>query len=281
MSFHGQVTMVSVLSLVACGGRPGPAAPSGAATFPSGDVQLSYALDLPPVGRGPFPALVFGHGSGRVTKDAALPLSWDLTAAGYAVLRYDKRGVGGSGGTYQGVSVPNSDQVLGLLAQDMAAGVAFLASRPEIDARRIGLIGGSQAGWVMPLAARRGGVRFMVLLSSPTVSVGEEIFYSELAEDSSTSFDDLSAALQTFTGPRGYDPRPHLLSLDVPGLWVLGADDRSIPTRETVAILADLAAGGKPYRWKVYENAGHSLTDARTGALVDFLPDVLRFLAAH
>jgi pimeloyl-ACP methyl ester carboxylesterase len=67
----------------------------------------------------------------------------------------------------------------------------------------------------------------------------------------------------------------------VPGLWVLGADDRSIPTRETVAILADLAAGGKPYQWKVYENAGHSLTDARTGALVDFLPDVLRFLAAH
>jgi hypothetical protein len=37
----------------------------------------------------------------------------------------------------------------------MAAGVAFLRTRPEIDPKRIGLAGVSQAGWIMPIAAQK------------------------------------------------------------------------------------------------------------------------------
>jgi pimeloyl-ACP methyl ester carboxylesterase len=249
------------LSAVACGGGSpsGPAAeptPSGP-TFPSGDVRLSYALDLPP-GPGPFPAIVFGHGSGRTTKDEAMSVKSRMTQAGFAVLRYDKRGVGQSTGTFETPGLLNSDRLLPILADDMAAGVAFLRTRPEIDRNRIGLMGISQAGWIMPLAAARApDVRFMILVVGPTVPVGIEIFYSGLAEGSSTSFEELSARLLEYGGPLGFDPRPTLERLDVPGLWLLGAQDRSIPTRETVAILDELARAGRPYRWVVYPDAGH------------------------
>jgi pimeloyl-ACP methyl ester carboxylesterase len=240
-------------------------------TFPSGSVRLSYALDLPP-GPGPFPAVVFGHGSGRTTKDEAMVVKAGMTQLGFAVLRYDKRGVGASTGTYEGVGIANGERVLGELADDMAAGVAFLRTRPEIDPRRIGLMGISQAGWIMPQAAERSpDVRFMVLVVGPTVPVGIEIYYSQLAEGTATGYDELSARLLEYRGPRGFDPRPHLERLDVPGLWLLGAQDRSIPTRETVAILAELAASGRPYRWVVYPEHGHFIPHER------YLPEVLAF----
>ena len=268
----------AIVLLALAGGCGGPSDPSGPGsapagdTFPSGDVRLSYALDLPP-GPGPFPAIVFGHGSGRTTKDEAMSVKSRLVQAGIAVLRYDKRGVGGSTGIYENVGIANSERALGLLADDMAAGVAFLRTRPEIDPRRIGLMGISQAGWIMPLAAERSAdVRFMILVVGPTVPVGIEIFYSDLAEGTTTGYDVLSARLLEYAGPLGFDPRPHLERLDTPGLWLLGAQDRSIPTRETVAILADLAQGGRPYRWVVYPDDGHFIPPD------DYLPEALAFV---
>jgi pimeloyl-ACP methyl ester carboxylesterase len=253
---------VLLLSAAACGGGA-PSAPGGqlmpsGPTFPStGGVRLSYALDLPP-GPGPHPAIVFGHGSGRTTKDEAMPVKAAMVRAGFAVLRYDKRGVGASTGTFEAPGLLNSDRLLPILADDMVAGVEFLRSRPEIDANRIGLMGISQAGWIMPLAADRSPhVRYMILVVGPTVPVGIEIYYSGLAEGTSTSFEDLSARLLEYQGPRGFDPRPTLERINVPGLWLLGAQDRSIPTRETVAVLEDLSRAGRPYRWIVYPNAGH------------------------
>ena len=259
----GSFVAALVMAVIAggCGDGEGPSTPVASPSptgpsFPSGSVRLSYALDLPP-GTGPFPAIVFGHGSGRQTKDEAMSVKSRMTQAGFAVLRYDKRGVGDSTGTYEGVGIANSERMVGLLADDMAAGVAFLRTRPEIDPNRIGLMGISQAGWIMPLAAERAPVRFMVLVVGPTVSVGIENFYSDLAEATTTSFDELSARLREYRGPFGYDPRPTLERLDVPGLWLLGAQDRSIPTRETVAILDELSGAGRPYRWIVYPDAGH------------------------
>lgn len=259
-----RAAVVLALAAAGCGGTTPSAPESGApgGTFPSGSIRLSYALDLPS-GSGPFPAIVFGHGSGRTTKDEALSVASRMTRAGFAVLRYDKRGVGASGGTFEAPGLLNSDRLLPILADDMAAGVAFLRTRPEIDGNRIGLMGISQAGWIMPLAAERSPhVRYMILVVGPTVPVGVEIYYSSLAEGTSTSFDELSARLVEYQGPRGFDPRPTLARLNVPGYWFLGAQDRSIPTRETVAILSELAASGRPYRWRVHPTAGHFIPPA-------------------
>ena len=88
----------------------------------------------------------------------------------------------------------------------------------------------------------------MVLLVGPTVSVGIEGFYSRIVEDTSAPVEEGYKQLPSFTGFHGFDPRPVLESIDVPGLWLLGGDDRSIPTPATVAILDQLIRVGKALR---------------------------------
>jgi dienelactone hydrolase len=155
------------------------------------------------------------------------------------------------------------------LAGDMAAGVAHLRSLPDIDARRIGLMGPSQAGWIIPLAARTAKPQFMVIIVGPTVTVGEEIYYSRFAEGTTTPLAELSDILKAFKGPHGYDPRPVLEQLATPGLWLLGGADRSIPTPETVAILDALIAQGKPFSKVVFPHADHSMRGANIWPEVD------------
>ncbi len=234
----------------------------------SAGARLSYRLDLPErVTK--VPAVVIGHGSGRVTKDACRFLASGFLERGFATLCYDKRGVGDSTGEFVFVGTRDSERVFDELAGDMAAGVVFLRSHHSIDQSRIGLAGGSQAGWIIPIAAARAKPAFMIMLVGPTVSVGEEIFYSRIVEDSDRPVGDGYKALPSFSGERGFDPRPVLESLDVPGLWLLGEQDRSIPTPKTVAILDLLAAQGKPFTRVVFPGAGHDLSSVPVWTEID------------
>lgn len=229
--------------------------------FSNGNVRLSYRLDVPS-GEGRVPAVVFGHGSGRQTKDTCRFLAGGFLQRGFATLCFDKRGVGESTGDYSGVGPANSVRMIADLGGDMAAGVEHLRTLPDIDGARIGLAGVSQAGWIIPVAASRANPAFMVVLSGPTVSVGEEIFYSNIVEFSSEPLEAAYRQLPTFAGERGFDPRPVLDSLNVPGLWLLGAEDRSIPTPATVAILDQLITSGRPFAHTVFPGFGHNLGGA-------------------
>jgi dienelactone hydrolase len=261
----------------ACG--ESPSAPSAAGTpsgggafFESAGARLNYALDMPR-GNGPFPGVVICHGSGRVTKEDGASYVPPLLARGFAVLRYDKRGVGQSTGTYRGVSAENSVAQIAELAGDLAAGAAFLASRPGIDGRRIGLLGTSQAGWVMVAAAADSDeVRFVVAVTGSVLPVGENIFYEDLR---GLPIEDAYARLPGFQGFPGYDPLPSLTILGVPTLWLLGAEDRLVPTRECVRILDQLRAAGRPVDFVVYPDGQHSLPG------VSFWADVDSFLGRH
>jgi pimeloyl-ACP methyl ester carboxylesterase len=219
---------------------------------------LSYQLDLPQR-TGRVGAVVIGHGSGMTTKEQCRFLAGGFLTRGFATLCYDKRGVGQSTGEYSNVGPANSVTMFDLLGGDMAAGVAFLRARPEIDPARVGLAGNSQAGWIIPVAASRSNPAFMILLVGPTVSVGEEIFYSGIVEFSETPLDQGYKVLPTFSGNRGFDPRPVLDTLNVPGLWLLGGEDRSIPTPATVSILDQLIAAGRPFERVVFPGEGHNL----------------------
>jgi uncharacterized protein len=236
--------------------------------FVNGDVRLSYRLEIP-ARSGKVGAVVFGHGSGRLNKDSCRFLAGGFLARGFATLCYDKRGVGQSTGEYSGVGAENSIRMFDLLGGDMAAGVRFLRSRDEIDAARIGLVGNSQAGWIIPVAATKARPAFMIMLVGPTVSTGEEIFYSRLVEHNTQSLEEGYRQLPSFTGERGFDPRPVLAALDVPGLWLLGGRDRSIPTPATVAILDQLIAAGRPFARVVFAEHGHDLSGASIWAEID------------
>jgi pimeloyl-ACP methyl ester carboxylesterase len=255
--------MLLVAACCACSPVDTPTQASGApgsssGFFQNGDVRLSYRLDLParttPVG-----AVVFGHGSGQQTKESCRFLADGFLSRGFATLCFDKRGVGQSSGTFVFVGARDSIPVFNDLASDMAAGVAFLRTRPEIDPQRIGLAGVSQAGWIVPLAAQRSQPAFMLLLVGPTVSVGLEGFYSRIVEDTSAPVEDGYKQLSSFSGFAGFDPKPVLEGLNVPGLWLLGGADRSIPTPETVRILDQLIGSGRPYEHVVFPGQGHNL----------------------
>ena len=266
-----RAAFAGLIALGACnaGGQATPSPPrvvSG--TIANGDVSLSYVLERPP-GPGPFPAVVLGHGSGETRKEQASFFANQWLSRGYAALRYDKRGVGGSTGTYSTVGVGNSEQMFADLAGDMAAGVALLRSLPDMDAKRIGLMGPSQAGWIIPVAARLARPQFMVIVVGPTVTVGEEIYFSRFAEKTTTPLAELSDVLKTFKGPHGFDPRPVLEELTTPGLWLLGGADRSIPTPDTIAILDALIARGRPFAKVVFPDADHSMRGANLWPEID------------
>ena len=161
--------------------------------------------------------------------------------------------MGESGGTHVDVGPANSDEVFRQLSDDIIAGIELLKRRFDIRADRIGVYGVSQGGWIAPLtAARSSDVSFMVIVSDPTVTVGEEIYYSELSgaregAGADASGDQLSELLAAYDGPRGFDPVVALEAIDVPALWLLGGADRSIPTRGIgEAILAASAPGRRP-----------------------------------
>jgi len=142
--------------------------------------RLAGSLTLPPEG-GPFPALLLITGSGSQNRDEELfghkpfaVLADHLTRDGLAVLRVDDRGVGGSSGDV--ASATSAD-----FATDVAAGVEFLHSRPDIRADRIGLLGHSEGGLIGPLVAvERGDIAFLVLLAGPGIR-GDELLYLQAA----------------------------------------------------------------------------------------------------
>ncbi len=261
------VTLVAAVG-IACGpaAAPTPTSPSSAITqttgfFANGPVRLSYRLDVP-AHSAPVGAVVFGHGSGLQTKDSCriFGVADGFVSRGYATLCFDKRGVGQStGAQFSNVGVQNSAAVFEDLASDIAAGVEFLRSRPEIDRNRIGLAGVSQAGWIVPLAAAKTQPAFMLLIVGPTVSLGAELFYSSIVEVTNAPVEEGYRQLASFTGPHGFDPKPVLESLNVPGLWLFGGEDRSIPTPASVAVLDRLIASGKPYTHVVFPGVGHNL----------------------
>jgi fermentation-respiration switch protein FrsA (DUF1100 family) len=134
-------------------------------------VRLAGTLTLPQ-GAGPFPAAILIAGSGPNDRDEYLMghkpflvLADFLTRHGIAVLRADKRGVGQSTGDY--AAAVSAD-----FAADVEGGVAYLRNRPDIDRRRIGLIGHSEGGLIAPMVAadEPAEIAFVVMLAGPGVS---------------------------------------------------------------------------------------------------------------
>lgn len=255
------------------------------ATFGSGGVRLAGRLLLPP-GKGPFPAVVIVPGSVAAHRDTYDLWALFFAAHGFATLTYDKRGVGGSTGTYVRAA---TDQNLRDLAGDALAGVAWLRGRADIDPRRIGLSGGSQAGWVIALAASQSAtVRFAALQSGPAMSVGRQLGYDALTKDGSVapSDDQIRAALAGVPDS-GFDPRAALAGLTIPVLWQLGTVDKRMYTPETLADLAAIEASGThAFTIHVYPGGAHSLrltadgTSAEERTSPGFAPDVFADLAA-
>jgi uncharacterized protein len=142
-------------------------------TTADGKATLAATLTLPQAAA-PCPAVLLIGGSGPNDRDETtaghktfLVLSDFLTRRGIAVLRYDKRGIAQSTGNYAAATLED-------FAQDSQSAFAYLKSRKEVDAKRLGIIGHSEGGILGSLVATRSNnVSWLVLLGTP-VTTGEK-----------------------------------------------------------------------------------------------------------
>jgi pimeloyl-ACP methyl ester carboxylesterase len=133
------------------------------------DVVLAGTLSLPK-GDGPFPAVMLLSGSGPQDRNSSifghkpfLLLAHELTQSGIAVLRFDERGVGESGGR-------TSEMTMATQMGDAQAGINYLLSNNQINRTKIGLLGHSLGGILAPKLAIENDIDFLVLLAAPGVN---------------------------------------------------------------------------------------------------------------
>lgn len=229
----------------------------------------------------PTPAFMLLHGSEPGTRDnfGNKVMAHYMVSHGFAALSYDKRGVGDSAGTYQEWPSPSNLQKI---AEDAVAGVDYLAARPEVDSKRIGLIGGSQAGWVIPVAASQSKtITHFVIISGPVTSTFQEDVFSSYTNDgeSITPYDDAKITQQLRgMSPGGFDPVPILAELNQQGLWLWGGVDKNQPVTLDAENLQALIDSGKDnFSYKIFPNGDHNLNFSPHGlfAEIPYSPRVL------
>jgi len=137
---------------------------------------LAGTLTMPFDGEN-FPAVILISGSGGQNRNEELlghkpflVIADYLTRKGFAVLRYDDRGIGESKG--KNFSATTED-----FTEDVLSAVEFLKTRKEINHSKIGMIGHSEGGMIAPMAAvRSDDVAFIVLMAGPGIP-GDSILY--------------------------------------------------------------------------------------------------------
>ncbi|MBK0369758.1 alpha/beta hydrolase family protein [Flavobacterium agrisoli] len=138
------------------------------------NISLAGTLTLPK-NDGVFPAVILISGSGPQNRNEELAghkpflvIADYLTKSGFAVLRFDDRGVGNSTGNFASATTAN-------FATDVESALSYLKTRKEINSKQIGLIGHSEGGIIAPMVAvNTKEVAFIVLLAGTGIP-GDEL----------------------------------------------------------------------------------------------------------
>jgi pimeloyl-ACP methyl ester carboxylesterase len=200
--------LVIVLLLSACTQQPQPARIEEI-TFQSGEFTIVGDLRTP-AGTGPFPVILFVHGSGPVDRTffgGYLPIMEQMLGAGYAVFSWDKPGTGQSTGQVDD-STPRKYHKR---AQIVLDAIEVVKTRCDIDAGHIGLWGISQASHVMPLALSMSeDIAFMICVSCTGMSGLDQGMYLDTMQSICAGVpdeqaDELKRLLSEFDRARTYE----------------------------------------------------------------------------
>ena len=160
MRFRDFSALLSIVTLALVGSlQAGSLHAEEAITLDTGSGQLHGSLLLPE-GEGPHPLVILHSGSGPTDRNGDNPmiqgkssslqkLAAGLTAAGFATLRYDKRGIGASAAAMKSEAELRFDDYI----SDAAAWVELCRKDPRLG--KVALMGHSEGGLTGPLAASR------------------------------------------------------------------------------------------------------------------------------
>jgi dienelactone hydrolase len=234
-----------------------------------------------PVDKRPCPAVVLVHDAGPSDRDATLyatkifrDLAEGLSSRGIAVLRYEKRTR-----QYAAKMMATAYTIDDETAHDALAAVTLLRAQPEIDGRRIYVLGFGVGGFITPrLAAEDPRLAGIILLGAPARAL--EDWYVEAAESMGVTGPKLAAvktqaskvkrldagdgdAPSFFELPapywidlKGYDPAADAKKLTMPSLVLQGDRDFQVIPKEYEAWKAGLA-GRRDAVFKDYPNLNH------------------------
>ncbi|UAL09849.1 alpha/beta hydrolase family protein [Caulobacter segnis] len=262
---------------------------------PASGLKLAGTLTLPE-GAGPFPAVVLITGSGAQDRDETmfghkpfLVIADALTRKGVAVLRVDDRGTGGSEkGDASAASIP-------AFATDVAAGVAFLRGRPDIDPARVGLLGHSEGGQVAPLVAqnralfaasgmpddqveilvknraeRFAAVRDAKDADDARVRLTEVLNRQGLPPTSPERVATLTLASPAWRYFLSTNPADALAKVKVPVLAIGGSKDLQVDAKTNLAAIRAALAGDQDVTVKELPGLNHLFQTANTGLVIEY-----------
>lgn len=277
-----------------------------AVRVPANGFNLAATLTKPASARGPLPAVVLIGGSGPADRDgtiAGIPVlgqvARDLVRAGLVVVRYDRRGVGQSGGRAETATIID-------YAEDARAVVTWLrkSRRKDVDRRRIAVLGHSEGAWIaMQLAATEKEVAALVMVSAASdtggalvleqqqhlldvmeVDADEKQEKAELqtrinaAATGNGTWEDIPPELRAqaetpwFASYLSFDPAELMEDVRQPLLLVQGERDTQVPPRHADA-LAELARARKreaPVEVVRVPGVNHLLVPAATGEVSEY-----------
>ena len=275
-------------------------------SIPGNGFILASTITTPPAAasRLRYPAIVLVAGSGPVDRDgtvAGIPIFAQLAGAlaqrGFIVLRYDKRGVGQSGGRAETATLQD-------YSGDLLAVVKWLRRRKDVDNKRLAVAGHSEGGWVAMLAASRQKDITSVILLGAAGTTGSELILEQQrhALDQMKAPDDERKAkieLQTriqnavltgkgwedipadlrvqadtpwFASLLAFDPAKVMSKVKQPILIIQGELDKQVPPHHADK-LAELARGRKKapaVEVKRLPGINHLLARATTGEVSEY-----------
>lgn len=176
-------------------------------TFKNKEVGITLAGTLTiPNGKGPFPTIVLAAGSGPNDRNEEilghkpfLVLADYLTKNGYAVLRYDKRGVAESTGDFKNATIFD-------FANDAEAALAFLRTKKEIDSKKMGIIGHSEGGDIAQIVASKDAtLDFIVSMAGPGIKGSEMLVLQNDALSKAMNIPELTRLLNKKLNKKTYE----------------------------------------------------------------------------
>jgi alpha-beta hydrolase superfamily lysophospholipase len=242
--------------------------------FTSADgTVLAGSLTVPDRGKPPFAAIVLVHGSGRTDRNETigpnavfLQLSNALSNDGYVVLRYDKRGVGGSGGAQ---TSGTRDQLLA----DVEAAFAFASAQSDVDPKRVYLLGHSEGGELVPtVATRQAKVAGIILMAPPALPLWRVSMEQTLASVPAAQRKDMEAqelaALQNmrtstaladawYRSSMDVDPAVDIARVRVPILILQGEADVQVLPADLPRLVAAARATNRDVTVDTFSDLNH------------------------